>query len=317
MLGQITDSRFYMWRAVFAMAHADGKVTQEEIDFIEGYLDKIAFTEQQKMIIRDDLRNPKKVGDMLSHVVNPDDRSDFFQFSTMLAWSDGDYAVSEKAVIERLLAEQMDHYNEQELLEDMHQARAASALRRALEDEEYKKQAEKVAGISNIVRYIVPWMVAGDFQAPDEKMFRLWRAVFSLAHADGEISPEEVQYVEAMIEVFHFTDEQKKIIKEDLKNSCDIIELFNKIEGKEYRRQFFVMARTILWCDGFLHEMESKAIDDIVAQIGDEAKEYTRELRWINRRPVAEYGASGESAEEKMMRDIMTKMFSFYKDLSE
>ncbi len=317
MSGSITKSRFHMWRAVLAMAHADNKVTQEEVGFVENYLERIPFSRKQKNILRDDLQNPKKVGDMLSGVINPTDRADFFQFATMLAWSDNDYSIREKDLVDRLTVDQKAKRNEEELLENLRQAKTAGALRRALENEEYKKQAEKVAGLSNVIRYIVPWMEAGDLQSPDEDMFHLWQAIFSLVHADEEVSPEEEKYVDAMVEVFRFTAEQKAIIKEDIKNPRDIFELFDEIKDREYRRQFFVMARTILWCDGFLHELESKAINHIVDKLGDEASEYASELRWIDRKPFMEPDIPKEKAEERMMQDVVAKMITFYKKLSD
>ena len=41
-------------------------------------------------------------------------------------------------------------------------------------------------------------------QAPDEQMFTLWRAVFSLAHVDGEIADEERSLVEEVMTIFMF-----------------------------------------------------------------------------------------------------------------
>lgn len=314
MSGPISDSRFHMWRAVFAMAHADGKITREEIEFVDHYLEKIPFSPAQKAALKDDLSNPRKVGDMLIGVTDADDRTDFFQFATMMAWSDGDYDIREQEIVERLAAEQDGIKNRAQILENLRQARAAGALRRALENEEFQKRAGKIASLSAIVRHVVPWMEAGNFHAPDKEMFRLWRAVFSLVHADQKVSPEEIQYVEAMVEVFRFTDDQKKTIKEDMQKPRDVVKLFRQIKGKAHRRQFFVMARTILWCDGFLHELESKAIQRVVKSLGEEARDYANELRWIERKPAMEPDISPEKAEERMMQDVVAKMIAFYRD---
>ncbi|MCB1591434.1 MAG: TerB family tellurite resistance protein [Alphaproteobacteria bacterium] len=317
MSAPISDSRFHMWRAVFAMAHADGKITPEEIEFVDHYLEKIPFSPAQKSILKDDLETPKKVGDMLHGVVDAVDRTDFFQFATMMAWSDGEYHVREQEIVERLASEQDNLKNRAEILETLRQARSAGALRRALENEEYKAKAGKIESLSSILRHVVPWMEAGDFHAPDEEMFRLWRAVFSLVHADKEVSPEEIQYVEAMVEVFRFTDKQKEVIKKDMRKPQNVVRLFKQIESREHRRQFFVMARTILWCDGFLHELESKAIQKIVKSIGEEAGDYASELRWIDRKPVMEADVPPAQAEERMMQDVVAKMLSFYRDIAQ
>ena len=39
--GSMNESRFNMWRAVFAMAHVDGTVTPEEASFAQNYLELI------------------------------------------------------------------------------------------------------------------------------------------------------------------------------------------------------------------------------------------------------------------------------------
>ncbi|MCL4679430.1 MAG: TerB family tellurite resistance protein [Alphaproteobacteria bacterium] len=314
MSAPISDSRFHMWRAVFATAHADGKITREEVEFVDHYLEKIPFSPAQKKVLKDDLIHPKKVGEMLTGVADAGDRSDFFQFATMMAWSDGDYDLREQEIVERLAAEQDGLKNRAQILENLRQARTAGALRRALENEEYKRHAGKIASLSSIVRHVVPWMEAGDFHAPDKEMFKLWRAVFSLVHADQKVSPEELQYVEAMVEVFRFTDDQKEAIKEDMKKPRDVVKLFKQIKSKAHRRQFFVMARTIVWCDGFLHELESKAIQRVVKSIGEEAKDYANELRWIERKPAMEADLSPAKAEERMMQDVVAKMLVFYRD---
>lgn len=315
MSAPISESRFHMWRAVFAMAHADGKITREEKAFIEHYLEKIPFSAAQKTALKDDLQTPQKVVDMLGGVIDPDDRTDFFQFATMMAWSDGEYHAREREIMENLASDKDGEKNRQKILESLRQAKTAGALRRALENEEYKKQAGKIESLSTIVRHIVPWMEAGNFQAPDEEMFHLWRAVFSLVHADKEVSPEELQYVEAMVDVFRFSSKQKKTIKEDMKKPRDVVRLFRKIKGKAHRRQFFILARTILWCDGFLHDLESKAIQRIVKDIGQEADNYANELRWIERKPILESHLTPEEAEERMMQDVVAKMLSFYGEI--
>ena len=63
----ISESRFKMWRAVFAMAHADGLVTDHEKSFMENYLEKVPFSPEQREILREDMRDPELLGD-LAHV---------------------------------------------------------------------------------------------------------------------------------------------------------------------------------------------------------------------------------------------------------
>lgn len=311
MSGQVlSESRFYMWRAVFAMAHVDGTVTDEEIAFAEQYLGRAPFSAEQVQVLSDDLRAPKSVGEMLGHVSEPSDQADFFQFSQMLAWADGDYSAQEKALVERMSAEQMNTFNKAEIAQNIRNARKAAILRRALEDEEFAAQARDVSGFANVVRYIAPWMDAKGFEAPDAEMFKLWRAVFSLVHVDGEVSPDEREYIDAMMDVFHFSAEQRGVVEGDLKAPGDVVSFFKAITSVQHRRQFFVMARTIVWCDGVFHDDERAALETVKAALGSQVSEYESEIRFMDRKPALPEGSNQES----MMQGVVRQMVDFYKE---
>lgn len=309
----LSDSRFYMWRAVFAVAHVDGKVSAEEIAFAEKYLENALFSDEQKEALRDDMAVPKPVGDMLAVVSEPADQADFFQFSQMLAWADGDYSAQEKALAERMHAAQMDQFNPDEIAQNIRNARKAAILRRALQDEGFEQQARDVSGFANVVRHIVPWMETHDFEAPDSEMFKLWQAVFSLVHVDGDVSDEERDYIEGMMDVFHFSEEQRAIIAADLQNPGDVVGYFGKISSIRHRKQFFIMARTIVWCDGVFHDDERAAIDAVKSALGDALSEYESEIRWIDRKPDLGDGLIGGD-QERMMKSVVRQMLEFYED---
>ncbi len=99
---EVSESRFYMWRAIFAMAHADGVVTEEESDFLNEYLSNVSFSDQQKSILKEDLKNPQDVGNMFSKIGDQSDRAQFFYFARMLAWCDGDFDEQEKVILDKL-----------------------------------------------------------------------------------------------------------------------------------------------------------------------------------------------------------------------
>ena len=143
------------------------------------------------------------------------------------------------------------------------------------------------------------------FETPDEDMFRLWRAVLALVHVDGELSPEEKDYTKQVTNIFSFSFRQRWTIKGDMKKNPDVEKLFKKIKHKEYRRQFFVMARNIIWCDGLLHEAEQKAVQQIVESIGDDAALFENELRWIDRKPTED------------INGIIEQMSLFYRENTE
>ncbi len=310
----ITDSRFHMWRAVFAMAHVDGEVTAEELAFAGQYLDKAPFTEEQKDALRADLSEPQNVGEMLIHVTSLNDQADFFQFSHMLAWKDGDYSAQEQNLLDRLNSEQMQKFNKADVARNIREARKAAILRRAIEDEKFEKQARDVSGFANVIRFVAPWMEMREFEAPEPEMFKLWRAVFSLVHADGDLAEEERGFVEGMMEVFHFSAEQRAEIEQDLTAAPDTLALFSALKNLRHRKQFFVMARTIIWCDGIFHDKERDIIERITAYLGASAQDYAAELRWVDRKPESAAPRNDwETDEEIMMKGVVRQMLDFYK----
>lgn len=310
MTNQISESRFYMWRAVFAMAHVDGKISAEELEFACQYLDNAGFSEEQTAILKQDLQTPQNVGEMLSHVTALSDQADFFQFSHMLAWKDGDYSSQEERIINRLNQEQMQKFNKQQVAHNIREARKASILRRALEDHTFAAQARDVSGLANVLRHVIPWMQTEDFKAPDADMFKLWRAVFSLVHADDDLAAEEREYIEGMMSVFHFSEEQKSMIEQDFNTPPDTLELFQDLKNARHRKQFFILARTVIWCDGVFHDREREAIAKIKSALGNDVAQYREELDWIDRQPEN----TGSNDNESMMQDVVRQMLAFYKE---
>ena len=88
----VTESRFYMWRAVVALAHADGVVTPHEISFIHEYAQNISFTKGQVSTLADDLQTPQDTYDMFARIMDQSDKKDFFALARALSWCDGDFA---------------------------------------------------------------------------------------------------------------------------------------------------------------------------------------------------------------------------------
>ena len=48
MVGSVvSESRFYMWRTLFAVAHADNVVADEEVEFMAHILEDVEFSDHQ------------------------------------------------------------------------------------------------------------------------------------------------------------------------------------------------------------------------------------------------------------------------------
>ena len=95
----ISQSRFYMWRTVFAVAHADGVVTDEEVKFMARILEDVDFSTAQKFILRGDIADPKDCEQMFEQITDPKDRAEFFDFARDLVHADGEFGAEEQSVM--------------------------------------------------------------------------------------------------------------------------------------------------------------------------------------------------------------------------
>lgn len=112
----ISDSRFYMWRTLFAVAHADDIVTDEEVEFMAHVLEDVDFTDEQTDILKDDITNPKNVELMFQGVTDLNDRVAFFDFARDLVWVDGDFGTQEQSVMIKLQQEHMKRVNVDDMM---------------------------------------------------------------------------------------------------------------------------------------------------------------------------------------------------------
>lgn len=147
--------------------------------------------------------------------------------------------------------------------------------------------------------------------APDADMFALWRAVFAMVHVDGELSGEEEAYIGSVMDAFKFSDEQRNVVKGDVKKPGDVVAMFQAVESRAHRKQFFILARIIAWCDGLFHDDEREALE-AVQECLNAPEDYASEIRFLMRKPAVPEGLSGDSDEERMMQHVMLQMASFY-----
>lgn len=98
----LTESQFYMWRTLFALAHADGIVTGEEVRFMAEALEDLPFSDEQRGVLNDDIRYAQRPEDMFSGITDVRDQAAFFKYARRLVHIDGDYGTAEQAVMLRL-----------------------------------------------------------------------------------------------------------------------------------------------------------------------------------------------------------------------
>jgi len=102
MSGQVTESQFFMWRAIFALAHADEVVSAEELRFMSETLEDIPFSDMQKSILQSDASEAQSVEAMFKQITDPVDQAEFFKFASKIAHIDGDFGEEEQAVMIRV-----------------------------------------------------------------------------------------------------------------------------------------------------------------------------------------------------------------------
>lgn len=108
---ELSESLFYMWRCVIAIAWADGTVQEQERAYLVNVianLDRVyGLTDDQKKIFDEDLKTAQKLSDLLPHVRQLEDRASVIYFGDVLAWADGDFTVDEEDVLKKLHDDQM------------------------------------------------------------------------------------------------------------------------------------------------------------------------------------------------------------------
>ncbi len=112
----VDKSQFYMWRTLFAVAHADNVVTDEEISFMAQILEDVDFSDAQTQILKDDIINAKNVEDMFAGITSENDRVKFFEFARDLVWVDGDFGSEEQTVMIKLYQTHMKDTNVDEMI---------------------------------------------------------------------------------------------------------------------------------------------------------------------------------------------------------
>ena len=98
----VTDSQFYMWRTLFAVAHADDVVTDEEVRFMAEALEDVPFSDDQRAVLNEDAKHAQDIEKMFKGVSDVKDQAAFFKFARELVHIDGDYGAEEQAVMLKL-----------------------------------------------------------------------------------------------------------------------------------------------------------------------------------------------------------------------
>lgn len=149
--------------------------------------------------------------------------------------------------------------------------------------------------------------------AMDASRFAMWRAVIAMVHADDIVTPHEVSFVNDQTKDLEFSENQLKQISDDFKTPQDVYKMFAQIQTKQDKRDFFMLARALSWCDGDLAEQEVHIIAVLESQ---EIANEDRALLTESREAMKEVELSGQQWVCKDAANTQGKsMFGFLRQI--
>ena len=99
MENEVSQSRFNMWRTLFALTHADGVVTSEEISFMRKALEKVPFSQAQLDLLCTEMAMAQDIYILFEQITDASDQMDFFSLAREVVYADGDYGQEEQTVL--------------------------------------------------------------------------------------------------------------------------------------------------------------------------------------------------------------------------
>ncbi len=104
----VSTSKFYMFRCLIVMAHADGEICDEERAYISAFINRLPFTQEQEEILEKDFEEAQPIGKLLTYINDPLYRGQVVYFARIMAYKDGELHPNEEALLERLNANATD-----------------------------------------------------------------------------------------------------------------------------------------------------------------------------------------------------------------
>jgi len=98
----VSESHFYMWRTLFAIAHVDHLVSKEETRFMAEAFEEVPFSAEQREILEQDVREAQDIETMFERITDPEDRTKFFDIARELVHIDGEYGDEEQEIMLKL-----------------------------------------------------------------------------------------------------------------------------------------------------------------------------------------------------------------------
>lgn len=252
----VCESHLYMWRAIIALAHRHDLIDETEQIKLQSYINKIHFSAAQKATVTEDLSTQQDLSAKLAKISRPEDQAHFFEFARIIHWNEGDLIMQEQKIMRDFLEHTIAEYNMSNVKAALQVSEHAPVIQEAQKDASF---AERVISISKKILSIFPELDLGEVtNEASESEFYLWRALFALAHADGQVTGDEITFLNNAMATSHLTEKQRIILQDDMENPKNIEDMFEKITIPKHRTQFFYHARLLFWSDGDFDKQEQE-----------------------------------------------------------
>lgn len=153
----VSTSMFYMWRCIICIAHADGVIHAQEVEYLRRIFKNMdrayGLTDEQKAIFEDDLENPKQIRDLLPYINDPYFRSQLIYFGGLLTHADGHLHPEEDALLKKLRADQLASLDMEQIRADVHKAVQSEMFQHDLKIDEIWSQSVLMRAIDALLLY--------------------------------------------------------------------------------------------------------------------------------------------------------------------
>ena len=256
MQAPVSDSRFNMWRAILKVAHMTEHLTPDDRVALEATLSRKGMPAEQYKIIHDEILSPSELHSVLQHVTVDDDLVKFCEVLRLFDWNGGDLVAQAEAIRGELAAEIEKSGRGQAFAAAMAKSENSDVIAPLLEKPDGFDTAQS---LQEYLHTVFP-NLRTTMPSVTESELAMWRAVFSVAHADGVVMDSEKAFMNNILETVAFTEEQRDTLLVDMQTPQSIDVMFSRIEDQQDRNRFFYIARLLCWCDGDFDKQEQEII---------------------------------------------------------
>lgn len=241
------NNLFQMWRVVVALAHTDHNVTAQEREFIISKFDYIAFSEEQKRQLTEELDTKTIEPFGLFMDLNKMERAECLHMIHTLFTNDGEYHPKEQTAYNRLKEMHMNSLDVQAVKKDFNGFLDEQYERRKMDDIVMANIRDQYDLLSNMERGFS--QVHDNDGSRSNSHFAIWRVIIALAHADNIIDYSEKDMIINRISALGLTKKQLNILFEDMETPKDAVRLFEKIDSERDQAECLYLAHKLLGVD--------------------------------------------------------------------